>query len=160
MKKVKRILLIVLLVFVALPTGGLVTMNLFSKPPDNLGITDGRLSDCPASPNCVCTQTNSELHQMQPVVFEGSVDEVRERLKSAIGSMPRSKITEETDTYIRAEFTTAIMRFVDDVEILIDDEARLIHFRSASRIGHSDLGVNRKRMTDLFARFKAAESTD
>lgn len=155
MKKLKRILLISLVLFVVLPVGGVIVMNLFSKPPTNLGVTNGRLSDCPSSPNCVCTQATSDSHRMAAISFEGRGDDVRERLKSAIGSMARSKITEETDNYLRAEFTTAIMRFVDDVELLIDLEARVIHFRSASRIGHSDLGANRKRMEELIKRFEA-----
>jgi len=131
-------------------------MNLFSKPPTNLGVKAGRLSDCPGSPNCVCTQAAAETHQMAPIPFKGSVDEVHERMMSAIGSMPRARITEAMPTYIRAEFTTAILRFVDDVEVLIDAEARVIHYRSASRIGHSDLGTNRKRMEELTKRFLAS----
>ncbi len=156
MKKAKRSLLVAVLSIVGLSVGGLAVMNLFSKPPTNLGVQGGRLSDCPSSPNCVCTQATAETHQMTAIPFEGSVGEVRGRMKSAIGSMPRGRITEETQTYIRAEFTTAILRFVDDVEVLIDPAAKLIHYRSASRIGHSDLGTNRKRMEELTKRFHAS----
>ncbi len=159
MKKLKKILLIGLLLAIVVPIGGLFMMNLFSKPPGNLGVTDGQLSACPKSPNCVSTQTDSTAHKhkMEPVPFDGAPAEVVERLKTVIGSMARAKITEESEGYIRAEFTTAIMRYVDDVELLIDDEAKLIHFRSASRVGYSDMGANRKRMTMLFEAYRALQ---
>ena len=99
------------------------------------------------------------VQAVEPIPFEGSADEGRERLVSVIGSMSRSKITEESDSYVRAEFTTAILRFVDDAEFLIDADAGLIHFRSASRIGHSDLGANRKRMAEFRQKFLAKGRT-
>ena len=86
---------------------------------------------------------------MDPIPFNDEVPEVMERLKTVVGSMPRAKIVEESEYYLRVEFTTGLLRFVDDVELLINADTKLIHFRSASRIGHSDLGVNRKRMQAL-----------
>lgn len=153
MKEFRNIVLAVAAVFFLLPTMGLMMMNWFSKAPENLGVTNGRLTDCPTSPNCVCTQASDEDHRMEPIPFSGDVTDVRERLKQAIGSIPRSKIVQADANYIRGEFTTAIMRYVDDVEFLIDEEARVIHFRSASRIGHSDMGANRKRMERLVDAF-------
>lgn len=132
-----------------LPVLGLFLMSWFSGPPPKLGVTDGRLTSCPDSPNCVSSQADDDEHRMEPIRFETSQSRMAERVRSAIGSMPRSKIVEDTGTYIRAEFTSAFFRFVDDVEFLIDEEAGLLHFRSASRIGHSDLGANRKRMERL-----------
>ena len=153
MKNLRRVIAIVFTLLIVLPILGLLMMNWLSKAPDNLGVKEGRLTDCPSSPNCVCTQASEPSHQMEPIPFTGDLISVRERLKAAIGSMPRSKITEETDNYIRAEFTTALMRYVDDVELLIDEDEKVVHFRSASRIGHSDLGANRKRMEQLAAAF-------
>lgn len=69
-----------------------------------------------------------------------------ERLKSIVAGMPRAKVVSSTDRYLHAEFTSALFRFVDDVEFLIDPDAKQIHFRSASRVGYSDLGANRRRM--------------
>ncbi len=152
MKNLRKVLAIVFTLLIVLPTLGLLMMNWLSKAPE-LGLEEGRLTDCPSSPNCVCTQANDPSFQMEPIPFNGDLTSVKERLKTAIGSMPRSKITEETDNYIRAEFTTALMRYVDDVELLIDQDEKVIHFRSASRIGHSDLGANRKRMEQLVAAF-------
>jgi uncharacterized protein (DUF1499 family) len=145
MKKSKKVLLGVALV-VVLSVAGLVMMSWFSSPPDDLGVRDGRLTDCPASPNCVCTQATSASHRMPPIPFTGDLASTRARLRRAIESIPRARFVEETDHYFRVEFTTAILRFVDDGEFLIDEAEKVIHFRSASRIGHSDLGANAKRM--------------
>jgi uncharacterized protein (DUF1499 family) len=60
--------------------------------------------------------------------------------------LPRTKLVEENDSYLHYEFTSLLFRFVDDVEFLFDDESKTIHFRSASRTGYGDFGVNRRRM--------------
>jgi uncharacterized protein (DUF1499 family) len=70
-------------------------------------------------------------------------------LKNIILHEKRTKIVTETSTYLHAEFTSALWRFVDDVEFSIDENAKLIHMRSASRLGRSDFGVNRKRIEDI-----------
>ena len=60
--------------------------------------------------------------------------------------------TVQTDTgsYLHATFVSRIFRFVDDLELRADGET--IHVRSASRVGYSDLGVNRKRVEALRAK--------
>ncbi len=68
-----------------------------------------------------------------------------------IGSLPRTRLVEEDESYLHYEFTSLLLRFVDDVEFLFDDETKTIHFRSASRTGYSDLGVNRRRMEQVRA---------
>lgn len=73
-------------------------------------------------------------------------------LKTTVAGLPRTKLIEEDDTYLHYECTSLLLRFVDDVEFVFDDEAKLIHFRSASRIGYGDLGVNRRRMEDIRSR--------
>ena len=52
-------------------------------------------------------------------------------------------------SYIYAQFRTGFWRFVDDVEFFLDDDADLVHFRSASRVGYYDFGLNRRRMRDI-----------
>ena len=147
-KRSKRIL-ISLAIVVVLIVGALAMMSLFSRKPSNLGVVDGRLADCPASPNCVSTQATDAEHRMEPIPFTGSSDEAMQRIKDVVAKMPRTKIVTVEDNYLHAEFRSAIFRFVDDVEFLIDPEAQLIHFRSASRVGYSDLGVNRRRMEEI-----------
>ena len=73
-------------------------------------------------------------------------------VKTTVAGLPRTKLIEEDDTYLHYECTSLLLRFVDDVEFVFDDEAKLIHFRSASRIGYGDLGVNRRRMEGIRSR--------
>ena len=114
-----------------------------------------QLSPCPSSPNCVSTQAPDEGHAIAPFRYRKSRAEAKEALKEVIGSLPRTKLVEEDESYLHYEFTSLLLRFVDDVEFLFDDEAKTIHFRSASRTGYSDLGVNRKRMEQVHALVEA-----
>ena len=110
-----------------------------------------RLPPCPSSPNCVSTQTQDEGHAIAPLRYRKSRVEAKEALKEVIRSLPRMKLTEEDESYLHYEFTSLLLRFVDDVEFLFDDETKTLHFRSASRTGYGDLGVNRKRMEQVRA---------
>jgi uncharacterized protein (DUF1499 family) len=131
-----------------------MTMGCSGKTPATLGVKDGMLAPCPSSPNCVSTRSEDPRHAIAPLSFSGNAAEARGRLLGVLASTKRCKVVIADDTYIHAEFTSALFRFVDDVEFQIDPEARLIHFRSASRLGHSDLGVNRRRMEALRAAFE------
>ncbi len=124
--------------------------------PVNLGIKDGKLAPCPSSPNCVSSQSTDREHAVEPLSFLETVAEAHAGVKKIILSMKRARIITETDSYIHAEFTSAVFRFVDDVEFQLDAGAKIIHVRSASRLGHSDHGVNRKRVEDIRARWKAS----
>ncbi len=144
----------------AIVVGGLLLLALFSltsRKPTNLGVTSGKLAPCPASPNCVCTQANDPGHRMEPLSFTGSPAEAKARLKAVLAEFPRVRIVAETDNYLHAEFTSLIFRFVDDVEFLIEPEGT-IQFRSASRAGRSDLGVNRARMEAIRRAFEQKSS--
>lgn len=77
--------------------------------------------------------------------------EAKEALKATIATLPRTKLVDEDESYLHYEFTTLLLRFVDDVEFLFDETTKTVHFRSASRTGYSDLGVNRKRMEQVRA---------
>jgi uncharacterized protein (DUF1499 family) len=113
----------------------------------------GQLAPCPDKPNCVSSQSDPSdgRHYMQPIVCGVEPAVALERLKEIVLAMPGSALVSEDDTQMHFTFTTRIMRFVDDVELVIDTDAGLVHFRSASRVGHSDLGVNRKRMKKIVA---------
>ncbi len=104
---------------------------------------------CPSSPNCVSTQAQDEGHAIAPFRYRKSRAEAKEALKEVIRSLPRAKLVEEDETYLYYEVTSLLFRFVDDVEFLFDDDTKTIHFRSASRTGYGDLGVNRTRMEQL-----------
>ena len=114
--------------------------------PANLGARDGRLLPCPSTPNCVSSQATDEEHRVAPLAYSGALDEAMNRLKEIVRSLPRTAVITDTGAYLHVEFTSALFRFVDDVEFLADNGAKVIHVRSASRLGTSDLGVNRKRV--------------
>jgi uncharacterized protein (DUF1499 family) len=121
--------------------------------PANLGVTNGILSPCPSSPNCVSSQSPDKEHYVAPLRYEGTLTEARETLFSVIKSMDRARIVTDKGSYIHAEFTSALFRFVDDVEFYFDDANKTIHLRSASRVGYSDFGANRKRIENIRTRF-------
>ena len=117
---------------------------------------DGRLAPCPDSPNCVSTRAEDPVHRIDPIAFDGPADQALARLKQAIATIPRLRIVSERDGYLHAEATSLIFRFVDDVEFLVDGEEKRIHIRSASRVGRSDLGVNRDRVEKIRQAFQQA----
>jgi uncharacterized protein (DUF1499 family) len=123
-----------------------------TRPP-NLGVRDGRLAPCPKSPNCVSTDSTDEKHRMDPLVYATSLAEARDRLVEVLQGMPRTRVITLDPDYIHAECRSRLFGFTDDVEFLLDDANKTVHFRSASRKGYSDLGVNRKRMEQIRERF-------
>ena len=108
-----------------------------------------QLKPCPESPNCVSTQTLQKSKKMAPIPFKLSPKEVIKVIQSVVESLPNTHLEKESSTYLHYTFKSKIFRFTDDVEFLIDAEQKLIHFRSASRTGYSDMGVNKKRMTEI-----------
>ena len=123
-----------------------------------LGVHGGKLAACPSTPNCVSSQATDAEHSIAPLTYGTSLADAKARLKRVVGEMPRTRLISETDDYLHFEFTTRIMRFVDDVEFYFDDAAKRIHVRSASRVGRSDFGVNRKRVEQIRAAFAAGDS--
>lgn len=119
------------------------------KQPTNLGVQSGQLAPCPSTPNCVSSQSQDAEHKIEPLTYNSSPAEAIANLKTVIKSLPKTKIITETENYLYAEFTSALMGFVDDVEFYLDEGAKTIHVRSASRLGQSDLGVNRKRIETI-----------
>ena len=122
----------------------------------NLGINNDRLMPCPKTPNCVNSQAADEKHYIQPIHFTGTQQEAQGRLLQILESEQRTKMLKIQDNYIRVEFTSALFRFVDDVEFYFPEkqgDEMIIHVRSASRVGYSDLGANRKRIEQIRSKF-------
>ncbi len=117
--------------------------------PSNLGVRDGMLAPCPDRPNCVSSQSADKAHAIAPLTFKSTAGNAIADLKRIVGSMKKASIIQESLTYLHVEFESALFRFVDDVEFDLDDATKLIHIRSASRIGYSDLGVNRRRVEKI-----------
>jgi uncharacterized protein (DUF1499 family) len=123
--------------------------------PSNLGVREGKLAPCPNSPNCVSTQSTDTKHRIDPLVYTSSMEEARDHLEKIVRTMPRTRVVRVEEDYMYVECTSRLFRFIDDVEFWFDDEKKVIHFRSASRKGTSDLGVNRKRMEQIREQFGA-----
>lgn len=115
------------------------------EPPQDIGVREGRLTPCPESPNCVSSYENSAEHSIAPIAA------TLEQIQQILLGMEATNIVEAADGYLYAEFTSRIMGYVDDVEFLYDPANKQNHVRSASRLGHSDLGANRKRIEAIRA---------
>ncbi|MEO6447346.1 MAG: DUF1499 domain-containing protein [Gemmatimonadaceae bacterium] len=115
--------------------------------PHELSAPGQPLRPCPSTPNCVSSEATDSVHAMQGVPFSIAPHDAQVRARSALLRQPRTRITLDVPGYLRAEATSRIFRFVDDVEIVVDTAAMRFRFRSASRIGRGDRGVNRARMT-------------
>ncbi|MDA1230731.1 MAG: DUF1499 domain-containing protein [Planctomycetota bacterium] len=114
--------------------------------PSYLGVRDGRLAPCLDSPNCVSTQAEDHEHWIAPLTCSLLSDNVINLLETIVRQYPRTRVIEKTQDYLYVEFRSAFFRFTDDVEFYVEAESGRVHFRSASRVGRSDLGVNRARM--------------
>lgn len=110
---------------------------------------------CPNTPNCVSTEATSDGQRMPSIAFTDAVESAQARARAALLAEPRTRITRDEPGLLEAESTSFLFRFVDDVRVVVDANARVFRFRSASRVGRSDLGVNRKRMTRLSERLAA-----
>ena len=108
-----------------------------------------RMDECPDSPNCVSSMSKKESHYIGPLKFTGDPQMAMEKLERVILSNPRAKIEIKEPGYIKAVFTSAVFRFKDDLECLLDKDKGIINIRSASRLGYSDFGVNRARVEEI-----------
>jgi uncharacterized protein (DUF1499 family) len=124
-----------------------------SDVSSSLGKDIDDLSPCPNSPNCISSQSREPRHAMPPLPYLNSGRESVDRLVRIVKGMERAKIVSATPNYVHVEFRSALFQFVDDVESVLDDAARVIHFRSASRTGWYDFGVNRRRMEQVSERY-------
>jgi uncharacterized protein (DUF1499 family) len=123
--------------------------------PKNLGGREGILTPCLDSPNCVSSQAANERHRIAPLVFSDEPGAAFSRLKRILSSRSDTTIVDDLPDYLRVELRTTL--FVDDGEFLLDRTNKVIHIRSASRLGYSDLGKNRSRLEAIRSQFLALE---
>ena len=112
-----------------------------------------KLPPCPASPNCVTSENPDDSHAVSPLEYTGTPAGARQALIAVLEAMPRTKIVSRTTAYIRAEFTTPFLKFVDVGEFVIREHKPIIDVRSASQKGYYDFGANRKRVENIRSRF-------
>ena len=145
------------LIMILCAAAGLIIASCSGTRPANLGVQNGMLAPCPSTPNCVSSQSKDPEHAVASLTYQSSSTEAMAKLKRIVLAMPRTVIVTETPAYLHAEFTSAVMRFVDDVEFSLDETAKAIQVRSASRLGRSDFGVNRKRVEEIRTKWMAGQ---
>jgi uncharacterized protein (DUF1499 family) len=123
------------------------------------GLIDGAFLPCPGSPNCVSSMETEGTAFIEPIRYGTlSRGQALDRLLALLKADDNCRIVEQKELqdggmYVRAEYRSKLFRFVDDVEFLLAPESGIIQVRSASRVGYSDMGVNRKRVEELRASF-------
>jgi uncharacterized protein (DUF1499 family) len=153
------IALSVLAVCIAVVLAGQIGL-LKGQAPADIGVHAGRLKPPAATPNSVSSQADLYPNHPQrgyasiaPLAFSGSAQDAMQRLAAILKNTERCTIVKQQPDYLYAQCTTALLRFTDDVEFWLDPVASVFQMRSASRLGQSDLGVNRARMEKIRAQF-------
>ena len=132
------------------------------REPAGLGLQGGKLRPCPASPNCVSSEEGTDVaHRVEPLPAGTSLEATRTALRTALAAASaRAVVVIDEPGYLRATFRTPLIGFIDDVELRISEAtgeaAGVVHVRSASRVGHSDLGANRARVERLRQEMRTA----
>ena len=123
-----------------------------------LGASNGALSPCPESPNCVSTQADPSdaAHYVPPIAYPGSRDAVREALARWVGRQADAELVTSRDDYLHAVFSSRLFGFRDDLELVLPESEPVVHLRSASRVGYGDMNVNRKRYEAVRQAVRAA----
>lgn len=131
---------------------GVIIIYMFVKnnlSPNNLGVNDGMLAKMPKKPNAVSSQTEEKDKKVEALEFKENLVDSKKKVIKAIESYGNAKIIKNETNYIYVVFTTGIMKYHDDVEFYFDESKKLIQIRSASRIGYSDMGLNRERYNKI-----------
>jgi uncharacterized protein (DUF1499 family) len=139
--------------------GVLIVMGLLTgcagKPPQTRGVKDGNLLACPDKPNCVSTAEGPPARYVKPLIYSGKREEAIAAMVKIVQEMNNTAIREEDDGYLWVECSSTVFGFVDDLEIYFPPEKPVVFIRSASRVGYSDLGVNRRRVEKIRERFNS-----
>jgi uncharacterized protein (DUF1499 family) len=134
----------------------LMTIGNAAAADSKLGLTtDNKLTPCPSSPNCVSSDM-TDSHSIAALDLAGDANEAWQALLAYLETQPRVTIKVSESSYLRAEFRTRLLRFVDDVEFHLRVDENQIAMRSASRLGYSDLGANRRRLESVRQALSAA----
>ena len=156
--------ILILLIVVVLGAIGTGQAGLFqSTAPNDLGVRDGRLKPPSNTDNSVTSQAalypdhpQRQYSDIAPLPLRGDGPATIAKIRGVVAAMDGAKIVKNNPDYLYAQYTTTLMKFVDDVEFWYDPTARVIQVRSASRVGKGDIGVNRKRIEAVRAALAAA----
>jgi uncharacterized protein (DUF1499 family) len=129
--------------------------GLWPQPTEKPQLVNGKLRACPGTPNCVSSESDNPIFNIAPIAFSGSPDQAWATLKLVV-SEQGGAVQDEGKEYLWSTFTVPVFGFIDDVEFRLSTAEGVIHVRSASRLGISDLGVNRGRVEQLRTAFQKA----
>jgi uncharacterized protein (DUF1499 family) len=124
-----------------------------NKTPNGLGANNGNLAELSKKPNNVSSQTDDKEKYVEPLNFIDDLTNSKSKVIGILDEYPGAKIIKNEDNYIYAIFTTGTMKYKDDVEFYFDENSNVIHYRSASRIGYSDMGLNRERYNAIAQKY-------
>lgn len=148
---------IFLAILVALIVVNLIRIYWQNSQVPSLGHDAGQLKPLGPRPNSVSTQTDDTDKWVQPWPFKESREQTMQALLAVVEQYGGARIVEQDDHYLYVVFTTNLMKFHDDAEFYLNEEEQLVHFRSASRAGYSDMGLNRKRFEALTELYRETE---
>ena len=150
---------LVALVVVVLLVARLGGLN--GPAPSRLGVSEGRLKPPSKRPNSVSSQAQlypghpqAQFAAIEPLPMKGDAQQTIARLRSIVEATPGARVVKQSPDYLYAQYTSELMRFVDDVEFWVDPQAGVVQVRSASRLGNGDRGVNRARVEAIRAALK------
>jgi len=156
------VIAVLLLIVLAIAAGQFGFLQ--GTPPADLGVREGRLKPPSMTENSVSSQAalypdhpQRKYADIAPLALKGDGPATIARIKAIVEGMDGAKVVKSEPGYLYAQFTTRLMRYVDDVEFWFDPAANVIQVRSASRVGRGDLGVNRKRVEAVRAALEATK---
>lgn len=117
------------------------------------GVQDGTLAPCPTSPNCVSSRPTDPAN-LPPISYRDTREQAMQRLIATVQAEPRSRILAQTDNYLHVQFRSLVFGFGDDAEFFFPPTTNTIEFRSAARMGYSDMNVNQSRMERIISRME------
>jgi len=139
----------VALIVIVVLTASVFFMIENNKVPSNIGVHNGKLSELKKTENGVSSQTTQNSKKVEALAFNGDVAETKKVLIKAFDECGRYEINMNEENYIHVIFVSETMKFKDDLEIFIDIENNLVHYKSQSRVGNSDMGVNLERYNKI-----------
>lgn len=143
----------IIIAVVILVVGFCIYVGFANKLPKGLGVTDGLLKACPSTPNCVSTQASADdsIHYAEAIAYSGERKDIQLLIESYMLSQGNAHLVSSSLGYVHFEVKSKIVGYIDDVEFYLPETEKLVHFRSASRVGYSDRGVNRSRMEKVYS---------
>lgn len=148
-------MLITLTIIAVLVALFLLRVTFEKRKVPTLGINNGQLAKLSSKPNCVSSQTDQADKRVPTLPFKETPEKTLEAIKQAVAAYGGAKVIEARSDYYYVVFITKLMRYYDDVEFYLDNENKEVHFRSSSRAGYSDMGLNRKRYNKLAELYQA-----